>query len=191
MQQASKPVLSVWQPLCLSICLSGTLSVWSCCKAVCLAVSTLLSFCLSVRPSVCIYLSVCMYICIYVCLSVCLFLSVVSSARLNGQSVSRSQKVVNKNYKAYSRRKSDAIITRYHKKSTENCRRFPNICTTREQHKLHVLISFLDDSCSSQTALEEASRICSQEFDIKHSTIQVETSSEKTAECIPCDEPTI
>ena len=50
-------------------------------------------------------------------------------------------------------------------------------------------MSFLDDSCSSQMALEEASRICSQEFDIQHSTIQVETSSEKTAECIPCDDP--
>ncbi|XP_078383952.1 proton-coupled zinc antiporter SLC30A2-like [Oculina patagonica] len=52
---------------------------------------------------------------------------------------------------------------------------------------VHLVI---DDSCSSQTALEEASRICSQEFDIQHSTIQVETSSEKTAECVQCDEPT-
>lgn len=50
-------------------------------------------------------------------------------------------------------------------------------------------MSFSDDSCSSQMALEEASRICSQEFDIQHSTIQVETSSEKTADCIQCDEP--
>ena len=47
----------------------------------------------------------------------------------------------------------------------------------------------VDDSTSSQMVLEEASRICSQEFDIDHSTIQVETSSEKTAECIQCDEP--
>ncbi|CAH3143731.1 unnamed protein product [Pocillopora meandrina] len=52
---------------------------------------------------------------------------------------------------------------------------------------VHLVI---DDSCSSQAVLEEASRICSQEFDIQHSTIQVETSSEKTAECIQCDEPT-
>ncbi|XP_068704975.1 proton-coupled zinc antiporter SLC30A2-like [Montipora foliosa] len=52
---------------------------------------------------------------------------------------------------------------------------------------VHLVI---DDSCSSQMALEEASRICSQEFDIQHSTIQVETSSEKTAECIQCEEPT-
>ncbi|CAH3022558.1 unnamed protein product [Porites evermanni] len=52
---------------------------------------------------------------------------------------------------------------------------------------VHLVI---DDSTSSQMVLEEASRICSQEFDIDHSTIQVETSSEKTAECIQCDEPT-
>lgn len=52
---------------------------------------------------------------------------------------------------------------------------------------VHLVI---DDSCSSQMALEEASRICSQEFDIQHSTIQVETSSEKTAECLQCEEPT-
>lgn len=52
---------------------------------------------------------------------------------------------------------------------------------------VHLVI---DDSCSSQMVLEEASRICSQEFDIQHSTIQVETSSEKTADCIQCDEPT-
>ena len=53
-----------------------------------------------------------------------------------------------------------------------------------------VRSSFADDDYSSQSVLEEASSVCSQQFDIQHSTIQVERSSERTTECTSrCQDP--
>ena len=42
---------------------------------------------------------------------------------------------------------------------------------------------------SSQAILEEASKICTECFDIHHNTIQVETHGEKTTECSQCEDP--
>ncbi|KXJ09581.1 Zinc transporter 8 [Exaiptasia diaphana] len=51
---------------------------------------------------------------------------------------------------------------------------------------VHLVV---DDPSHSQRVLEEASTICSKEFDIQHSTIQIETHSEERESCKVCDDP--
>ncbi|XP_031553288.1 zinc transporter 2-like [Actinia tenebrosa] len=51
---------------------------------------------------------------------------------------------------------------------------------------VHLVVA--DDS-NSQKILEEASTLCSKQFDIKHSTIQIETHSDDRESCKVCDEP--